>query len=135
MKTRWAIFAMAVVLCAGLGYVSALECPSWDCTGQINCTEEMTDECRSDRDLFGYWTCNGSCWRSSVTGEVRECESPAGLFDTCYYDGAEACEGQVDRRDCETQEQFPPGSGSYCTGNCTGEWTLYYDPGVIINCT
>ena len=137
MRTKCVIIWIAVVLFAGV--VSAITCesPSWKCTGTANCTAEQADACRSFRGLLGGWTCEGECYKSDATGTVAVCQSPAGLFDTCTYGGSSACSGTIQRRDCATATWpwWHPEFGTYCTGSCTGEWTVKYSPGVINNCT
>jgi hypothetical protein len=132
MKTKWIILGVAVILCAGMGYV-AVHATCGDgasCTGTANCIEEMRDECTTEQGLGGFH-CTGGCWRSSVSGTVSACRWA--LWGNCPYNGAEACEGIIERRDCATGSL---GSlGEECSGGCTGDWSVAYENGVIVNCT
>ena len=138
MKTIKALGLTAcLVLLAVQGAPAVQHCQ--DCTGTSNCNAAQADDCRSHKDpVWGTWSCVGECVKSDAAGTVAICELGGGLFSTCNYDGASACTGVIQRADCITTDfpAWPAGSkGEYCTGDCDGEWTIKYDPGVINNCT
>lgn len=134
-RYRLGMGTIFLVLCLAIGSTGVgrvVNC--WDCTGTANCTDEQADACRSELALADpeIWMCTGECMKSDAGGTVDICE-PSNSDIWCFYDGTTACWGTLSTRPCETEAPPMTGSGSTCSGACTGSWST--ESGGINNCT